>query len=686
MPPAQLLALWRRFDDLFDESMDAAINQVQAKQMLMERANDWATSAMPERVYLAYEQFLIATASLHRAQADGEISQMGDWAAWALAEEPVEHHVQSLSIGRLDEFRLQNEISSSPGYEVASALYFSGLYDYARRRSAFKEICQEFWQDSLRIFNRLTAQHELHIQQAISYVGCVMFTWAAREWPEKAAELVEIFEKLVSSKHLRPEIRGLFCKTLSTTAGRYSSQPIAYWANRALAEFDASLSNLDRVQMMVTVLNLEGKGRIDAEAVLKQMAVVREQRSAGITTLEATRNAGQTSEYIAPYFVRTMKFLTPDLVLKGLQAWYRQSDATDPLDPNSVLFGMPFGESSSMLLCGTDLRELVRVTQDPLVSVSRKMMEFLNTYTTVAGADNSDLTAPNKDRVGYPQERVAGLFEALQNAYCPEGLDVPGSATCQLIFPPEGHPVQATQLAVWGKTFPICSSLAGPRPDRTPRSILIWCGDVMSGEMELMMIEAAFRKVGATVKIVKPDTSTPEEFLKEYETGNYDVFWVSSHGELDHWSPHEIQLRLACDKSAVTLDDLWNRVPESDGRRLLVLNICDGARFGDPGLLPRVGFAAGLADPKQATVSHLWPVRPLPSAAFGAYLAHGVASGMSYFEAYCASLTALRKPAFDVGAHLETLYGDQFQLVKSLKSSNADFSHIETWGSAAFFQ
>ena len=115
--------------------------------------------------------------------------------------------------------------------------------------------------------------------------------------------------------------------------------------------------------------------------------------------------------------------------------------------------------------------------------------------------------------------------------------------------------------------------------------MLIWCGDVMSGEMELEVIEAAFRGAGALVKVVKPDTSTPAEFIKEYETGEYDVFWVSSHGELDHWSPHEIQLRLAHDKSAVMLDDLWNRVPENDGRRLLVLNICDGARFGDPCLL-----------------------------------------------------------------------------------------------------
>jgi hypothetical protein len=250
----------------------------------------------------------------------------------------------------------------------------------------------------------------------------------------------------------------------------------------------------------------------------------------------------------------------------------------------------------------------------------------------------------------------------------------------------EGHPIQATQMAAWGKTWPIASSLAQPHPDRKPRSVLIWCGEVYSGPMELDLVEAAFKSSGADVKRVSPETSSPAEFLKEYENSNYDVLWIASHGEFNHYMPHQVELRLARDQSCVVLDDIWNRAPAADARRLLVLNVCDGARFAEPGLLPRIGLAAGLSCSTQATISHLWPVRLLPSAAFGACLAHKVAIGLPYFDAYCAALKDLQKAASDVGAALEALYGPEFQLVKSLKSSNDDFSGIETWGSAAFYQ
>jgi len=79
-------------------------------------------------------------------------------------------------------------------------------------------------------------------------------------------------------------------------------------------------------------------------------------------------------------------------------------------------------------------------------------------------------------------------------------------------------------------------------------------------------------------------------------------------------------------------------------------------------------------------------VRPLPSAEFGALLAHHLAEGLSYFEAYCATLNALQKPAAQVGAELEALYGQNFELVGALQRSDDDFSGIETWGSAAFYQ
>jgi hypothetical protein len=278
-----------------------------------------------------------------------------------------------------------------------------------------------------------------------------------------------------------------------------------------------------------------------------------------------------------------------------------------------------------------------------------------------------------------------GLAEALQNAYCPVGLAVPDGAQCQLILPPEDHPIQATQLAAWCKTWPIASSLGKPRGDRPPRSVLIG-GGAITEPMEIAMVSAAFERSGANVRVITPQNCSPEEFLIEYQNPEYDVLWVASHASLDPWSTHDVRLHLAPDDSFVALADLWNRVPDSGGRRLLVLNVCDGARFAEPGMLPRVGLAAGLSTPSQATISHLWPVRPYPSAAFGAYLGHFVTKGIPYFDAYCETMLALRKSARNVAIELRELYGGSFELIDRLRDNGEDYSDIEVWGSAAFYQ
>lgn len=67
-------------------------------------------------------------------------------------------------------------------------------------------------------------------------------------------------------------------------------------------------------------------------------------------------------------------------------------------------------------------------------------------------------------------------------------------------------------------------------------------------------------------------------------------------------------------------------------------------------------------------------------------LAHQVAQGLPYFEAYCAALAALRKSAGQIGTDLAALYGQDFQLIDSLRASDDDFSGIEIWGSAAFYR
>jgi hypothetical protein len=681
---ADYSTLWLRFHKVFLEAIRVAPDYQQSKQMLELHCERMRAAELEERMYLAFEQFLIATASLRVASQDGELSQMGDWITWAVTAEQQVHFMQEMELGRFADFRNSPAIALSPTYEAANVMYFSGFYDYARRRTAMKEIAETLWPYAMAVFQIVMDQPPRMIASPEIMLGCMMLTWAAKESHERARKFAPFIEAMVSANALPLPHRAYFCLTLSTSAGRFSSLTPNDWARRALQEFGEFLSELDHTQLMTNLLREDEHGRIDAEAILVQMAKTRALRNRGLSTLAATRDAAQTAEFIQPYFVRTVASAASDLVLRGLQTWYNQIYPNDELDSRQVLFTVPFGETGTTVLCGTERHLLERDTQLALEEVSLRMMEFLGTYTTVAGADNASLPVP--ERPGHPMEQAVGLAKALQNAYCPVGLEVPGGAQCQLILPMEGHPIQATQLANWGKTWPIASSLGKPRGDRPPKSVLIWDGGTITAPMESAMVTAAFELSGATVRVITPQTCSPEKFMIEYQNAEYDVLWVASHGLLDPWSPHDVRLHLAPDNSAIALADLWNRVPDSGGRRLLVLNVCDGARFAEPGMLPRVGLAAGLSTPSQATISHLWPVRYYSSAAFGAYLSHFVSTGTPYFDAYCATMAALRKPARDVGIELRELYGRDFELTDRLRDKDEDYSDIEVWGSAAFYQ
>ncbi len=679
---------WRRFDTAVNATLDAdrqtaraAINQAALRQPDID---DFEASLRD------FEQFVVGTVMLHREFVDGEVSEMGDWIQWSLTDVPTDGFVHEMYVGRVVNFYANPVIFGWSEFHKIMVAYFSAMFDYCRRRTAFPHVCLNLLPWALRTFSTGMEKRPQFINREDIHLGIYVLTWMAKEQPSMAVELAEKFEGYATSKRLAKWQRYAFALALSTTAGNFSSKGSQYWVNHALDKLNAHATEMDRVQLNAARMRSGTHASDDAEALLSLMDIARSKHSEGQTPVQIAREAAYAKEQVQPYFVKVLALARGDLILRGLQTWYRQGSIQDSPDPQRILFSMPFGETASSLLCGGKLVELVRETQVPLVKLSMVMDLFLQTYTTVAGADNSNRTIP--ERPGYPAEIQEGLLDALTEAYCPAGLQVPGDPTAQLILPTDGHPVQATQLSNWGRTWPIASSLARPREDRTVRKALLWGGGgAVSAGMELDMVEHALSSAG--IEVVRPNAQiyTEELFFRLYRDADFDLVWVASHGEFDHWKPHEVQLELASELPRVGLEKLWTLAPETEGRRLLVLNICDGARFADPGLLPRVGLAPGMAAGWQATISHLWPVRMYPSAAFGALLGHAISRRLSYFDAYVTALQGLRKYAQDIAADLEQLYGrrtdgSKFELIERLERQEADFSRIETWGSAAFFQ
>ena len=101
---------------------------------------------------------------------------------------------------------------------------------------------------------------------------------------------------------------------------------------------------------------------------------------------------------------------------------------------------------------------------------------------------------------------------------------------------------------------------------------------------------------------------------------------------------------------------------ECDRRRLLVLNVCDGATGAVLGGALGLGVAQMLAQPAQAVISHMWPVDQRIAPVFGALLARELARGEIFFESFGRTITQMNV--------------DKEQLVESLGESPAEFSTL----------
>jgi hypothetical protein len=632
-----------------------------------------------------FAQFVVCAWCLAAAQEEGELTQMGDWIGWSLSEEISDPHKVELHTGRLFEFRDAASLVTWPGYLPTMVTFFMAFYDYARRRTAMKNIGQVFWPLAMETLEVALRQPPAFIDPPEIFLGAMMLGWAAKESSDQAPKLTPLLEGIVSDQRMPSWCRALLCTTLATNAGRFSRTEPEAWARRALAEFEGHLVGLQKVQMMVTVLKTSD-GAAAADAVLAEMETLQAKQRNTLGPLNFTRDAARKLEYVQPYFIKCLDMPSVDHVLRGLYAWYQLRHPDDPLDSTATLLTVPFGETSFKAVLGDVRYELQRDTQTLLEAVVRATNAFLGTAKSVAFADNSALEVP--DRPGVPViDPALQLENILREAYCPAGFEVSGKPTSQLTLGTEAHPIQATQLRAWGHTWPIAASLGRSRPDRRPKKVAVWSGGQLITEgMELDMVRFAFERSGAVVHHYAPETCTTEQFLDVYQDPEYDVFWVISHGEFDHWSPHEVKLHIARDGSTAALEELWERTPLGSNRRLLVLNVCDGGRFEEVGFVPRIGLAPGLAGPAQASISHLWPVMPFPSAAFGAYLAHFLATGAGYFDSYTETMRAIAKHAGAVAEELAALYGAEFELTRRLANRDEDWTSIEIAGSAAFFE
>ena len=648
--------------------------------------NQSGVKSASEVLVLQLMQFNVATIFAYQAYRRHELTEVGNWIGWAFSSEIEDGLEVSVETARLQAFEEVAFIATWPELPSLRVMFFSSFFHYARARTAMRVVAQSFWSLAVHAFRQAMADFQ-HAQEQEALLGSHLLEWAVKEDPARAQELTHEVESWIGDGQLPRNLRALLCVSMSTLAGKYSTRSAIEWASSALAEFGDVIHRSTQLQLRATATSLDDAGAIDF--TLSEMREVQAEQRGRLTSVNFERYAGNVLDSVFPLIRRA--FLAGDykLVIRALNAWYL-AEAVDSASTPRILITVPFDMTGWHIFSPFHHQHVERDGQPLLEALTHYTNEFYGTAKTVAYADNSGLAIP--ERPGVPRvDSIVGLEATLKEVFCCADLDArvadPDLIEAQLVFPAECNPVQAIQLQAWNRTWPMASSLRAPLPDAPIRRALVWCGGgTMTEEMEANFVAHVLRSAGVEVEVVSAAEVDVLGFLRAYARPDLDLVWVISHGEFDHWLPHDVKLQISHAGQKVGLQALWDATPTRDSRRLLVLNVCDGGRYVETGVVPRVGLAPGLACPAQATISHLWPVLPFPSAAFGACLALPLAKGLSFFDSYTDALRHVQAEPFALAEFLRKEAGDGLEFPERLANRSDPLASMQLWGSAAFYQ
>lgn len=311
---------------------------------------------------------------------------------------------------------------------------------------------------------------------------------------------------------------------------------------------------------------------------------------------------------------------------------------------------------------------------------------FLGSTVTVSSSPEVTVDRPARER-GVPDPSAARPYLQTLELFLRLGdakrvhTDAELRPSSLLLLPTLQAPIQALMLRSFGWTLPLTSSLEQPAPDRRIGQALLYLGGSLFSPLEEEVLTSILADSNVVATIRRDADFSRQRFLEDYQSPRYDLVWLGTHGQFDGLRPDDTYLHLT-PTERVRLDDL--RAPESDRRRLLVLNSCDGAVTAQTAGLGEIGAAAYAASSAQAVVSHLWPVESSTTALmFAGVLAKALMTIPNFFEAYESAVKLLSGGSTALRGHTSE-YSDR--LTRMLDDKPDDFDRLTSWGSAAFVQ
>jgi hypothetical protein len=639
-----------------------------------------------ERKKLNFLQYIHCTEAARYFSSRGIFTESHDWLVYSLSEDlnylqdTIFYYewIHEFLISK-DNFIALNAISSILEW-IDVLFYYSrhhgGLYEFA------KEILQTTCKIVLVFLNEKVPPgvNELKVVQA----ACQVLAWTI-SYQNTSAQNYAIGLSNYFSKTTNRIVKKMIAFQLAVGGAEHTNKTSNEWAEIVLSGFSDLIVGHERMQLLAKYYSE------NLEKLIEQW----ENFSGAIKDyLSTLKNVQSLSlKYEKARLFSVISGLLRSCIEKGHV--YLANNIIREFYGMDKTRGM--SDQQLYLICNYEYGVLYASQNDKIIAEGEGPLGFVqvvqqtNLYlsSTIALNNFPDFELVKPQQPGVPVIDEGGNFEkALNKHYQLERLSnsMLNRIDSMIIIPGFQHPIQSMMIKELNATVPICVSFEKPKERRKIQKVLVWCFGTRTSELEMNLTTKMFESLGVVVEAINILEVKRDDFILKYKSSEYDLIWIGTHGNYNHFLPHLSKIDIHPD-GEIELSELFGLAPSTDGQRMLFLNICDGATASTLNAVYDIGLGASLCDANQSVLSHIWMVRLESSLIYGALYAHFIITGDNVFSAYENVVKCFLKGKEHIKEVLSPYNRMEEELVEYVDRLNEDINNnIYYWGSGVYYQ
>ncbi|WDG40840.1 hypothetical protein PUP72_19615 [Pseudomonas synxantha] len=475
--------------------------------------------------------------------------------------------------------------------------WIEGLYFYFRSMAAIPEVADELWPYVTAIANK-------YRQYEDEYLGalCQLASWDFSYKKLRHQQCLDYIKSLRLTSKKTKTVRNLF---LSTSINKDSSDFI-----KNIASAYKNRAQLSHHNLAISIINYYCMISQDEKTLDELIKILKGPNFKNRLNQEST-------DFLKPLIWELFDKAEYGRLLRFLRAL------------KSCKSEAPFTSAHAFLLCNSEHLVIqghnwldtfeTSGNYDSYKTLIAQSNKATNTFISLLGESTDTDPTFDSRRKGAPP--IDDDLESLAIATISHlRLEDPIYSQLNLLTltPSHNFPIQSSLFKL-GKKAPIISTSLEELLEESETKKFIF---FLSSLVAIMPIEESYIKAefGANAKIIIDPT--PADFVSSMTSGEYNVFYISCHGEYSHWGDGSEDNIVFSETSKISIQTIVECSAQHHEKRNIILNICDGATSTISCIPYNRGMASSFARGHQTVISHLWPVSSVYACAFGLLTLH----------------------------------------------------------------